>query len=239
MVACPKWDQTRPFQLDLEDAVVRPWACSKIKTLQLEINLGGEINFEDGDEGRGWGEFRRDGYDVTEIDEGQLRGEEVLLKTIYTRELPIVLTGSEQESWSLLERFFRQIGSLTLLESRKLTVASDPEEGIPDYNLFFPGMLALEDKEIGRQGFLQLLGGLENLVELTSSVSAFTRETVLTIGQDKVEWILAHWTNFRLIEFEPNVTITSSNNRGAVRSYDRPCLQWLKAQPPQLSFTRR
>lgn len=53
-------------------------------------------------------------------------------------------------------------------------------------------MLTPENRAKGRLGWLQLLGGLENLEELRGSFNSDTMLPGLKFGQNEADWIVDH-----------------------------------------------
>lgn len=219
----------RNHQLDLEDAVAIPWGCTRIKFLELAINLGGDLEGHDNGD-LNWELGRQAGNE----DCMPTHGDAVLLKTFYSRELPIVLTESEQERMRLLQKLYRQLGSLSLLETLEIFVATLPDRGVNYCCCSFPGMLALEDKDKGRPGCLGLLSGLKNLKKLVGSVSAYTRETRLALGQAELEWMVEQWPKLERIELEPPGHPEFREHGGCRSRSDDGCLHWLQSQRPDL-----
>ncbi|KAF9146080.1 hypothetical protein BGX30_004360 [Mortierella sp. GBA39] len=224
----------RNYQLDLEDAVAIPWGRTRIKFLELVINLGGDLEGDDNGD-LCWELGRQAGNE----DCLPTHGDAMLLKTFYSRELPIVLTESEQERMRLLQKLYRQLGSLSLLETLEIFVATIPDRGV-DYCCYsFPGMLVLEDKDKGRPGFLGLFSGLKNLKELVGSVSAYTRETRLALGQAEMEWMVKQWPKLERIELEPPGHPKFKEQGDCGSRFDDGRLHWLKSKRPKLKVQCR
>lgn len=229
-LASGKYDSVRRnYQLDLEDAVAMPWGCTRIKFLKLAINLGGDLE-GDSNGDLNWEMGRQAGNE----DCMPTYVNAVLLKTLYSRELPIVLTESEQERMRLLQKLYRQLGSLSLLETLKIFVATTPDRGVNYCCCSFPGMLMLEDKKKGRPGFLDLLGGLRNLKKLVGSVSAYTKETRLAMGQTELEWMVDHWPKLERIALEPPGHPEFRGHGGCRSRSDNGFMHWLQSQRPNL-----
>ncbi|KAF9910457.1 hypothetical protein EC991_006509 [Linnemannia zychae] len=109
-------------------------------------------------------------------------------------------------SWAVdLERFYRQIGILTSLRRLNLK-ATVPRRSMTYLSLIthrgptFAGMLTLEDRTVGRHGWLQLLGGLKNLEELRGSFNIGVMVAGFEFGQREADWIVDHWSKLRFIE---------------------------------------
>lgn len=204
------------------------------KFLELAINLGGDL--EGDDDGNLYWEL---GCQAGNENRMPTHGDAVLLKTFYSCGLPIGLTESEQERMSLLQKLYRQLGSLSFLETPKTFVATMPHRGVNYCCCSFPGMLALEDKDKGRSGFLGLFGGLKNLKELVGSVSAFTRETRLALGLAEMEWIVEQWPKLERIKLEPPGHPKFRKHEGCRTRSDDGCLHWLQSQRPKLKVRCR
>ncbi|KAF9141479.1 hypothetical protein BGX30_004696 [Mortierella sp. GBA39] len=105
-----------------------------------------------------------------------------------------------------LERFYRQIGVLTQLRILDLRAAVErgSRDSDGDYITYkdktFPGLLTLENRAIGRVGWLQLLGGLRNLEELHGSFNMDTMIPGCEFGQDEADWVVEHWPKLTFIE---------------------------------------
>ncbi|KAF9135537.1 hypothetical protein BGW39_002285 [Mortierella sp. 14UC] len=159
----------------LADAVAAPWACTKLKRLELLVRIN------------------------------ELCAEPGLVRVAYfRREAPVELTPTETRFFESLERLYRQIGSLVELQHLDLQLdlmSSDGgrHEDIPTSSeVSFPGMLNLD---MGRPGYLELLGGLKKLRELRGSVRADTYETTLRMGALEAYWMRDHWPELELAEF--------------------------------------
>ncbi|KAF9908357.1 hypothetical protein EC991_009909 [Linnemannia zychae] len=106
-----------------------------------------------------------------------------------------------------LTKLYRQLASLLELRILDLRVSDyeDYNSNIPkllDYSLFsFPGMLTLPSRGRQRKGWLQLLGGLRKLEQLTGSFNVDAMLPGLEFGQREAEWIVCHWPKLKVIEF--------------------------------------
>ncbi|KAF9135560.1 hypothetical protein BGW39_002308 [Mortierella sp. 14UC] len=184
LVECPNlevfqvtWvDRLRGPTLHLEDAVANPWGSTKFRRLSLTI-----------------------GIPVIHPNHASER-------PYYMRKGPIVLTEAESERFALLEKLYRQIGSLVELEHVDLRVdfvnaLGESFEDTTYEHLSFPGLLSLGDKRTGRVGYLDLLSGLTKLKELRGSVYACVDETKKTMSLREVVWLDHFWPQLEVAEF--------------------------------------
>ncbi|KAF8945530.1 hypothetical protein BGZ47_002475 [Haplosporangium gracile] len=209
----------RQLQLDLEDAVAIPWTCTRLKVLELAINLGGDVDGEDDDD---W-DLEAAPWDGSE-DCAPSHQDAELLKIFYPRELPMALTESKRERIRPLEKLYRQLGSLPLVDTLELYVATTLGRAVDYCCCSFPGMLVLKDREKGGPEFLKFLGGL-NLRRLVGSVSPYTRETRLALGHSETQWMLAHWPKLERIEFDPPGSSDFEGHGSCRNRLDDGCLQ--------------
>ncbi|KAK5815004.1 hypothetical protein F5H01DRAFT_344755 [Linnemannia elongata] len=160
------------FEIPLDMLISQEWASTKFKELKLYVQLE---------------------------EEQEELGEEDF---VFSDPMP---------QWTIgLERFYRQIGVLTQLRILDLRVAVErgsrdgDGDGDGDYITYkdktFPGLLTLENRAIGRVGWLQLLGGLKNLEELHGSFNLATMIPGSEFGQDEADWMVEHWPKLRFIE---------------------------------------
>ncbi|KAG0077555.1 hypothetical protein BGZ90_006952 [Linnemannia elongata] len=131
--------------LHLEDAISAPWGSNKFRRLSLTIGIP-VIHPTDASE-----------------------------RPYYMQKGPVVLTEAETERFALLEKFYKQIGSLHELEFLDLRVdmvnaLGEVFDDTTYEHLSFPGLLSLGNKRTGRVGYLDLLSGLNKLKELRGSV---------------------------------------------------------------------
>ncbi|KAG0279730.1 hypothetical protein BGZ95_000393 [Linnemannia exigua] len=184
LVECPKlevfqvtWvDHMRGPTLHLDDAVANPWGSTNFRRLSLTIGIP-IIHFTLANK-----------------------------QPYYMRNGPIVLSEAESERFALLEKLYRQIGSLVELEHLNLRVdmVNALGESLDDTSyehLSFPGLLSLGDKRTGRIGYLDLLSGLTKLKELRGSVYARADETEKTMSLREVVWLDHFWPQLELAEF--------------------------------------
>ncbi|KAG0065962.1 hypothetical protein BGZ89_007763 [Linnemannia elongata] len=208
----------------LPDLVAYEWVCTGLKHLNLTIN---------------WGRFE----DPTPMH----------LPAYYLQQSASHPWNQDQERWDLLERLYRQIGSLVELEVLDLHAYIDrmninryqPENflrrnccGGTFDNSFrsqdrFPLLLSL-GVHGGRHGYLNWLSGLKNLKELRGSVHLGNPEVAMTLKQAEVEWMVDHWPKLQVLELLPyqdEVPVHVS-----VDGYEH--LNWLMRQKPGLDLRR-
>ncbi|KAG0252606.1 hypothetical protein BGZ95_006583, partial [Linnemannia exigua] len=65
----------------------------------------------------------------------------------------------------------------------------------------FPGMFSIRDDETGRPGYLDLLSGLVKLKELRGTVRVTTDEAKATVGDREIEWVANHWPALERVAF--------------------------------------
>ncbi|KAG0376952.1 hypothetical protein BGX24_006959 [Mortierella sp. AD032] len=184
LAECPKlevlqvtWvDHMRGPTLHLEDAVAIPWGSTNFRRLSLTIGIPVIEPFHASEQ------------------------------PYYMRKGPIVLTDAESVRFALLEKLYKQIGSLVELEHLDLRVdmVNTLGESFDDTtyeHLSFPGLLSLSDKRTGRVGYLDLLSGLMKLKELRGSVYARADETEKTMSMREVVWLDHFWPELELAEF--------------------------------------
>ncbi|OAQ32045.1 hypothetical protein K457DRAFT_16922 [Linnemannia elongata AG-77] len=159
----------------LKDAIAAPWACTRIKHLNLLVRIN------------------------------ELRTEPELGRPAYFhREAPVKLSPIETRYFEPLEHFYRQIGRLTELRHLDLRMDmmgpdGERQNNIPTYmEVSFPGLLNIG---MGRPGYLELLGGLSKLKELRGSVFLDTYETELRVGAVEVFWMREHWPLLESADF--------------------------------------
>ncbi|KAF9102605.1 hypothetical protein BGX29_004407 [Mortierella sp. GBA35] len=162
----------------LPELVASEWACTGLKHLAMGIS---------------WGNF--DGSTPLH------------LPAYYLWDSDRPPSDRNDELWGLLERLYRQIGSLIELEVLDLTAHVSPLGGNPygpinSFNPFrfmfashrtfrysdrFPLLLSLDAHASGRQGYLNWLSGLKNLKELRGSVHLGCPEVVMALRQKEAE----------------------------------------------------
>ncbi|KAF9934672.1 hypothetical protein FBU30_000996 [Linnemannia zychae] len=166
----------RSPSLLLEDAVASPWGSRKFRRLSLTIGIP----------------------IIQHFDHNRL--------PYYLRKGPVILSEAEKERFGLLERFYRQIGSLTELEYLDLRVDMVDWLGQSydetDYmHHSFPGLMSLGNKRVGRAGYLDLLSGLSKLRELRGSFYARADETEVILGLREIVWFDHFWPQLEVGEF--------------------------------------
>ncbi|KAG0378676.1 hypothetical protein BGX24_003116 [Mortierella sp. AD032] len=164
--------------LNLEDAIEFPWACNRIRTLELTV--------------------------VVPDEPFHYLAENTV--PYYDRPAPIVLSVAEKKQLKSLEALYRQIGALTELQTLDLQAVFFDLQGhrrgaTHGYLNTLPGMLSLGCEETGRPGYLAHLAGLTKLKQLKGSFSAMTNETRVTVGMDEVVWMERHWPALESAEF--------------------------------------
>ncbi|KAG0208568.1 hypothetical protein BGX33_006167 [Mortierella sp. NVP41] len=173
--------QTLHKNLQLTVIVEFPWACTKVRSLALAIDIP------------------------------ELSGPGNSNKNIpyYRRQSPITLSEEERQMFALLERLSIQIGKLTELGVLDLHTIRGSEFVPQTANRLartygrFPAMLSLGDKSAGRPGYLDYLQGLKQLWVLRGSLYADTDETRETTGQLEAAWMQENWPALEQAEFFP------------------------------------
>jgi hypothetical protein len=204
---CSKLEELRLYRykpttasLTLADAAAERWASSSIKYLQLRVTVPDLFYIKQ----------RKD-------------------RPYFSRPEPITLTNAEREQFALLEKLYTQIGRQRRMEILELEALPEPtsvKAKAPDFVFpAFPAMLSLGTwGPNGRPGYLQLLRGMTRLRKLIGSFGMFSDETVITVGQAEVEWMLQHWERLENVHFYSR------------RIAFRPCFQYMQQQRPQLSL---
>lgn len=121
-------------------------------------------------------------------------------------------TEENRRHWEDLGKFYSQIGSLTRLEVLDLQAVGkiDPPSELNTHREHFlsptetclPGLLALEDAEKGKIGYLGKLAGLTRLQELRGSVVWTQRDNLAMIGEKEVDWFVNHLPSLEMATFE-------------------------------------
>ncbi|KAF9542561.1 hypothetical protein EC957_001854 [Mortierella hygrophila] len=159
----------------LSDAIADPWMCTKLKVLDLGVNI----------------------HEMPELEPGQ--------EPYYTRTSTVGLSDAEGQHLFLLERLYRQIGALTSLTHLALRAVfagtSMWMEHRHDVTRTFPAMLNLQDEQTGRPGYLDLLRGLTQLEEFRGSVNTNNEETKVTMGWEEARWMARYWPQLRVVAF--------------------------------------
>ena len=206
--------------ISLEDAVAAiPWACTGIKDLRLVVKIH---------------ELYRTMGEHEEYEDDELR-------PYYERPAPVYLTDFEKEQFSLLERFFRQIGALVDLEVLALQSDVIPEgyeenDGMWGMDTYpgesFPALLSLGDQETGRPGFLGLLASLTRLRRLSGSIEVNDRENSANVGRSEARWLAEQLPILEQAELYNVYTPFD------VPTQIAPHMQWLMEQRPALRMWR-
>ncbi|KAG0307445.1 hypothetical protein BGZ97_000388 [Linnemannia gamsii] len=104
----------------------------------------------------------------------------------------------------------------------------------------FPGLLSLGNGDSGgraRPGFLTWLGGLKHLRELRGHVQATTTETIWTVGQKEMEWMLEHWPALKVIELLPALKDRHAQPRDLLPvNMSLPHILWFQEQRPDIEI---
>ncbi|KAF9130191.1 hypothetical protein BGW39_003373 [Mortierella sp. 14UC] len=195
----------------LKHLVEKEWVCTRLKTLEITVDL-----------------------------------RQVKVPAVGLVTMPAVYDAS----WTMLRKFYRQLGSLKDLEVLNLGIRSkemqwldengqervaivdkpkskrrqardqdeeddswSADDDASEYaaarskasfitnsaDASFPGLLSLGDESTGRQGYLSWLDGLVKLREVRGHMQATTSETLRTVGQREVEWMLGHWPKLETV----------------------------------------
>ncbi|KAK3836885.1 MAG: hypothetical protein J3R72DRAFT_449992 [Linnemannia gamsii] len=235
----------------LKHLVEKDWVCTRLKTLEITVDLR------------------------------QVRVPAVGLVT-----MPAVYDAT----WTMLRRFYRQLGALTEIEVLNLGIRSkemqwldengqervmivdkpkskrrqarsqgeeddswSADDDTSEYDTArakgsvmasnadatFPGLLSLGDESTGRAGYLNWLAGLTKLRELRGHVQATTSETLRTVGQRELEWMLRHWPKLEVEELLPAVkTIQSKPRRPLPGDKIPPHIVWFQQQRPDIHIRK-
>ncbi|KAK3841458.1 MAG: hypothetical protein J3R72DRAFT_524304 [Linnemannia gamsii] len=166
----------RPF-ITLADAISVPWACKRIRHLELSIGL--------------------ECVALTSADLPYYqRPAPVTLSEEEKRQF------SDLE---MFYREIGSLVNVEYLDLRG-TYMNDEGDRMNELNeeldaFTFPGMLAIRDDETGRPGYLDMLSGLVKLKELHGTVRATTDEAIATVGYREMEWIASHWPALERVAF--------------------------------------
>ncbi|KAK3807992.1 MAG: hypothetical protein JOS17DRAFT_766515 [Linnemannia elongata] len=111
--------------------------------------------------------------------------------------------------------------------------------GAQNADASFPGLLSLGDETTGRPGYLSWLGRLTKLRELRGSVQATTTETSKTIGRKELEWMLEHWPKLEVVELLPAL----KDHRGVKRhllpmDLSPPHIVWFRQHRSDIQITQ-
>jgi hypothetical protein len=117
-------------------------------------------------------------------------------------------TEQNHDHFSMLNKFYTQIGALVNLEVLTIKsagcyppVADGPVREIPFRETCLPGLLALEDVTTGQTGFLSRWAGLTQLRELRGSFLWSNKEAKARMGEREVEWFATHLPALKLAMF--------------------------------------
>ncbi|KAK3837748.1 MAG: hypothetical protein JOS17DRAFT_799585 [Linnemannia elongata] len=193
------------IHLALEDAIESEWACRNLENLHIAIDMGQhEDSSPSSSSSSSSSHIRKPpGGSMTltldeEADEDDL---------VY---------------WESLETLYHTIGSLTRLTVLNLKVLAFDSRGKKlDYtSTTIPGLLTLGDGAHRQPGFLSLLSNLTHLRVLRGAVRADTPESMVTMGQNEVEWMVEHWPSLDLVEFlatgHENKVVAEASSRDPV-----------------------
>jgi hypothetical protein len=208
------------IHLSLEDAIDSEWACHNLENLHIAIDMG---------------QHEEPTLSASQIRKAPGTGGGPMIQT-----LDEVANEDELVYWESLETLYRIIGSLTRLTVLNLKVLAFDSRGKElDYtSTTIPGLLTLGDGAHHRPGFLSLLCNLTYLRELRGAVRADTPESILTMGQNEVEWMVDHWPSLDLVEFLP----TGHENKAIVSSTEEvipPHIRWLQQHRPGIRLSLR
>ncbi|KAG0059751.1 hypothetical protein BGZ89_000155 [Linnemannia elongata] len=211
------------IHLALEDAIESEWVCCDLENLHIAIDVGQH-------------------EDPSSSSSSSLSSPHIRKPP----ERPMTLTLGEETSeddliyWESLETLYRTIGSLSRLTVLNLKVLAYDSRGKElDYtSTILPGLLTLGDSAHHQPGFLPLLSSLTHLRELRGAVRADTPESMATMGQKEVEWMVEHWPSLDLVEFLPTGhenKVTSSEEEEMIP----PHLRWLQKHRPGIRLSLR
>ncbi|KAG0295771.1 hypothetical protein BGZ96_011006 [Linnemannia gamsii] len=206
------------IHLSLEDAIDSAWACHHLENLHIAIDMGQHEGFS---------------LSASQILETSSAGGGSMTLTLDEE-----TDEDELVYWESLETLYRMIGSLTRLTVLNLKVLTFDSRGKElDYtSTTIPGLLTLGDGSYHRPGFLSLLGNLTRLRELRGAVRADTPKSIVTMGQNEIEWMIDHWPSLDLVEFLP----TDHENKAIASSTEEeilPHLRWLQHHRPGIRLS--
>ncbi|KAK3831921.1 MAG: hypothetical protein J3R72DRAFT_454457 [Linnemannia gamsii] len=166
--------------IKLEDAVLLPWACTRIQDLILTVAIPDQP--------------------LHRLADGAV--------PYYSRPLPATFSVEEKHQLGQLETLYRQIGALTELRQLDLrAIFFDPSGDRLTSSTYsdnsFPALLNLPNQSTGQPGYLHHLAGLTKLERIVGSVSVVTAETRVTVGMDEAVWMERHWPALRNAQFCP------------------------------------
>ncbi|KAF9275769.1 hypothetical protein BGZ88_002134 [Linnemannia elongata] len=121
-------------------------------------------------------------------------------------------TEENRRHWEDLGKFYSQIGSLSHLEILDLQAVGKADTSsayntprevfLSPTETCLPGLLALEDAEKGKIGYLGKLVGLTRLRELRGSMVWTQRDNLAMIGEKEVDWFVNHLPSLEMATFE-------------------------------------
>ncbi|KAF9139161.1 hypothetical protein BG015_002152 [Linnemannia schmuckeri] len=164
--------------IHLEDAIEKPWACTRVKRFDLTVGVPELELIEDSEP-----YYRRDPPIVLTPDEEQ---QFAMLEKLY-RQIGML---TEVERLDFRLEWLDEDGFPT-------------QDSAYDTNAF-PALLSLGDARTGRPGYLHLLAGLKKLRKLRGSVFMDLEETEETVDCKEVVWMDDHWRNLTIAEFFHN-----------------------------------
>ncbi|KAK3841486.1 MAG: hypothetical protein J3R72DRAFT_524322 [Linnemannia gamsii] len=173
--------------ITLADAISVPWACKKIRRLDITIGLA-MVSSQDP-------YYRRTAPVVLSTEE---RRQFADLEMFYRQTGNLV----RLEYMDMRGMYLDHEGKPRQLARMKM------------HRFTFPAMLSLQDDTTGRPGYLDLLAGLVNLKELRGSVRVTTDEAQETVGEREMDWIGTHWPALRRVAlFASNNDVRESFKR--------------------------
>ncbi|KAK3841472.1 MAG: hypothetical protein J3R72DRAFT_444942 [Linnemannia gamsii] len=190
-----KSDGSGPF-ITLTDAISVPWACKRIRHLEIAIGLEPvSLSSEDVP-------YYQRPAPLTLL-EGEKRQFEDL--EMFYREIG-----------SLVHLRYLDLHGTYMDHEGNGTQPLQKHSG----DFTFPGMLTIRDDVTGRPGYLDLLSGLVKLKTLRGSVRVTTDEAKATVGDREMEWIVSHWPDLERVAFfscDEDVMAQFSRLRDALR----------------------
>ncbi|KAK5809257.1 hypothetical protein F5H01DRAFT_323527 [Linnemannia elongata] len=121
-------------------------------------------------------------------------------------------TEENRRHWEDLGKFYSQIGSLSHLEILDLQAVGKADTSsayntprevfLSPTETCLPGLLALEDAEKGKIGYLGKLVGLTRLRELRGSMVWTQKDNLAMIGEKEVDWFVNHLPSLEMATFQ-------------------------------------
>lgn len=121
-------------------------------------------------------------------------------------------TEENRRHWEDLGKFYSQIGSLSHLEILDLQAVGKADASsayntprevfLSPTETCLPGLLALEDAEKGKIGYLGKLVGLTRLRELRGSMVWTQNDNLAMIGENEVDWFVNHLPSLEMATFQ-------------------------------------